>query len=493
MSQQQNSAVLAVSVLIVGLVLIFIGISAAGSSSDDGTELPKAEIDSQDQSLTDTGEYVELVEQDSQKIKIEGRLSDGFSGGTVVVNSVENDNGEVRVNLSVERPEAGNTVITGYQYESTIRTEETVRSLVVLHGGDEFTVIGEERNQDDVKVDIDNQGVSDKFSEKAEIMSRSEDSITVNGRILAEQAGEDVVIDNYEHEDGVLTVDLDTVAPDDDRFYPQIVQYISYGLDIKSDQVNLSDSDLVVKHINGEQYNLGMEEPSEKNPTAEIDEQEANAQLGQEYADVSMTDEVATIRGVIVGNTGGQTVYINSVEVRGGNTYVDVSLESADGFATQVITGYRYKATVKHPIGDVVVLHDSEEVDGRTPIDILDPDRGTGERIVDSNFVTTPSKQDTIGKIVEDTGRNIVLEGSFLTGSSTCSEAGLSSLEYDSGVLRIELEPNVIDSEGLCTEDIAPSGYRLDLELDNRPDRIDINTVQNNFENKMKSIELEPR
>lgn len=381
MIQQQNSAVLAISVLVLGIVIVFIGFSAAGSSADEGAELPTAEIDSQEQSITETEEYVEIVEQDEQEIRIEGRISDGFSGGTIVIDSVENNDGDIRVSLSVERPEVGNTVITGYQYDSTIRTEGSIDSLVVSHSDEEFVLIGDERpEQDSIKLDIHNQGISDTFTESAEITSRSENSVIVEGRILAEQAEEEIIIDSYEYNNGVLTVNIDTVAPNEDRFYPQIIQYQSYRIDAVSDQFDLSNVDMVVNHINGDRYNLGMKDSNmNEGPTSEITEQDSSAGLDSEYAVVNTEDGVSKVRGIIVGNTGGQTVYVEDVNVRGGKTYVNIGLESADGFATQVITGYKYEAIVDDPVGDVVVQHEGENVDGEIPIDRSDLEKGMGD------------------------------------------------------------------------------------------------------------------
>lgn len=493
--KQTLIAFIAVST-VVSLGIIFVAFGTVPSENPDN-KVEVGEIITEEQDPSNTNEYVEAVENSDGSYTIKGRIVGSSGGGEVVVNSVEESNNSVTLSLEVNTSGLGTAVVTGYDYSVNIKNIDSDTSLTVKYGEDKFTNLKDREkvskdnnlkqhnSTGEIDVSVVETGTTSAYEESASVTEWVNNHITVNGQIIAEQGGEKLVIKNYTVENGVIKVNMDTKPPSD-GVYPQVILSKNYEMKINS-TYDISDFELVVNYVEGKEYSFNEESVSQSSASedtvdAKLKEKGSYHSDPKESVKVNFEDQKAQIRGTIVGNTGGQEVVIESVENKDGKTYVNVDLEKPNKFVTQVITGYNYHISVSNVESEVVVMHSGEEVyksDDKEK-ELLYTFEQQKSTTIDSVAQVTEQKQDSF-----------TIEGSFVTGSSSCTKAGLDSLRVQDSVLKVELSPQSTGSSNIvCTDDIAPSGYRLKVDSSRNIDSVMVEVSQAYDDTIVKEIDV---
>lgn len=208
---------------------------------------------------------------------------------------------------------------------------------------------------------------------------------------------------------------------------------------------------------------------------------------------VNVREDTVLINGSIVGNTGGQNPVVQYSSLEDGTLKVEVGLQKPDGFATQVISEYQYELQFRNlseTVENVKVLHNSsyDENDLRVP-EKGDPPQEEDSEDIKYDFESVDSVDTTkVVEVVDENEDTFVLEGTFLTGSSTCTEAGLDFVELNGESIRVGLSPTSTEGpsirtprEGemtLCTDDISPSSYRLKVNHGGVASNLSVNVEQ---------------
>lgn len=316
--------------------------------------------------------------------------------------------------------------------------------------------------------------------EYTNITTEEDGTYTVKGRIVGSMGGGEVVVESVNADSETVTVEL---AVENSGIGITVITGYEYSMSVQ----NVGNRELTVVHGDNKSEDSPVKQP-EEDPTAELTDVSSSASTTTETSSVNFNEDKAVINGVIVGNTGGQTVVINGVDSRDGTTYVDVGLEEPDGFATQVITGYKYSIEVSNPSDTVAVQHNGETVGnyergGGNP-DVIESD-------YEYNFYEGEGDSDDVASLVGNEDDSFVIEGSFVTGSSSCSQASLDSIKAEDGVMTVNLSPvSNTPISGVCTEDLAPSSYRLEVESVENIDSVVVRAEQKFQENLMKEIDL---
>lgn len=310
------------------------------------------------------------------------------------------------------------------------------------------------------------------------ITKQDDGSYKVEGRIVGSMGGGDVVVKSVESDSGTVKVNLGVEQSG-------VGTTVLTGYEYEMNVVNVGDRELSVIH--GDE--ASVEDPTPE-PSAELIDTSADSSTTTERSSVSFGEDEATVKGVIVGNTGGQEVFIENVENKDGKTYLEVDLEETDGFATQVITGYKYEIDVSNPEDTIVVQHGGktvgnyEEESSNEDVDIINED-------YQYDFYEDEGDADEVAELVESNQDSFVIEGSFVTGSSTCSEASLDDINLNDGKMKVNLSPETnTPITGACTDDISPSSYRLEVEFATDIDTVVVEAEQEFEDDVKKRIDL---
>lgn len=216
---------------------------------------------------------------------------------------------------------------------------------------------------------------SNDLKEDAEVVSVDGDKVEVRGNIVGETGGQEVVAEKKNYQDGKLTIDVRTETREDNDTYIQVLTGYEYSLTVD----NLGDNDtILVNHMDGKKFKLNSDgtnntEQTSSNVddeedtedvlnsdmvgpvTAEVTDyqsllgvsNEQNESITLEDIVVDGGDNRVRVTGYMVGNTGGQTPIVDSIDTENNTVIVDFGLESADGIASEVITTYEYSATIE--------------------------------------------------------------------------------------------------------------------------------------------------
>jgi hypothetical protein len=374
--KSQTILALIIVSIVASFAIIFVAFGA--SPSDDPKEdegIKVGDVNTIEQDASNKTEYVNSIENENGSYTITGRIKGSSGGGNVVLKSIEEDNNTVKLNMGIETSGIGTTVVTGYKYKMNVDNIDDNTSLIIMHNEDEFNAfkdstedITEEglrkvNNTEDINLNIRQTGKTSEYEESARIADWSNNQIRVEGQIIAEQAGEKVVIKDYEVKDGVFKINIDTEAPQD-GVYPQVIVSHNYELQINS-SYNTADLKVVVNHTEGEEYsfnNIDTENNISQKVSASLESVSSYSSNPEESVRVQSKKDTVHITGTIIGNTGGQQVIVDNIENRDGRTYVNIDLNKPNKFVTQVITGYNYNISVSNAEDEIVVLHKGEKV-----------------------------------------------------------------------------------------------------------------------------------
>lgn len=197
---------------------------------------------------------------------------------------------------------------------------------------------------------------------------------------------------------------------------------------------------------------------------------------------VEKNDSETHVYGKITGDTGGQNVVIESVEVEDGVVVVDIGLQESDGIATQVITEYPYKLELANPeqYRTLRIEHNGKEKK------VINLDSEVAYNLERQSVELNHNKSI---KIESSSDKRTVLSGTFYTGSSSCSRVALDRFELVNNSLMINLSPGEIDRQ-ICTADIAKKPYRLTIQHYSLADTAEININQSYGDDIQRTINL---
>lgn len=241
---------------------------------------------------------------------------------------------------------------------------------------------------------------------------------------------------------------------------------VSFGV-FGAESFGLSAGDNEVESTNDNDSNI---EENEISSNFTIEMLGTSPHLNED-ANIERDNERVVIYGSIIGNTGGQTTFIDSVDHNNDEIEVNIDTKKPDEediAVPQVVLGYDYKLSVeKEDIGeqDIIVNH----IDGEqfyfeyNPIEPVSNDlsyefKSGSEYRTDDSGINFGVNED-----------QIEIYGSFVTGSSTCSKAGLQSIEITDGKLDVSMSPTSKSTlQDICTHDISPDDYLLQVyNMDN--------------------------
>ncbi|ERG98923.1 MAG: hypothetical protein J07HQX50_00064 [Haloquadratum sp. J07HQX50] len=98
---------------------------------------------------------------------------------------------------------------------------------------------------------------------------------------------------------------------------------------------------------------------------------------------------------------------------------------------------------------------------------------------------------DSAAELTEHNREEFVLEGSFITGSSTCSRASIENLKLkQDSTAHVMLAPEKVRKRA-CTEDLASDSYRLHVDHEGRVETVRITITQTYHDTLSKEIKLD--
>lgn len=298
---------------------------------------------------------------------------------------------------------------------------------------------------------------------------------SVKGRIVGSTGGGEVVVESVGSGSESVEVHLKVESS---GIGTTVITGYEYSMKVNG----VDDRELSVVHDSSSVENSFKESNGE--PSAELTGSSSSSTT-TETSSVSFDGNKTLVEGVIVGNTGGQEVVVNSVENRDGMTYLNIGLEGSDGFATQVITGYSYDVEVSNSADTVVVQHDGKTVGN------YERNADTAVGRYDYDFYEGVGSSTAVAELVEENGGSFAIEGSFVTGSSNCNEASLSSVDVEDGMMTVNLSfvsnPPI---SGGCTEDLGSSNYRLEVNSADGIQTVVVEADQKVFDTVRKQIDL---
>lgn len=456
------------AVAIAGVVLM------VGFYADDASGDPEVEDISYNQSDSKQTDEVTVEFNERGNAILTGEVV-GDTQGTVVVDELTRDGNEVEATISVRSDDISDTFV-GYNYEVEVSGVEEGDEVTVNHENRESKETVYQRSLDsDVTTQIELVSSSPQDTENRHKTNITSDGVVVTGNIVGSTSGQTPVIEGYQIEGDVLKLNIGLESSS--QFGATVVTGYQYTAEIQGVSVDRVE-------VNHE----GIDDVGSTEPVSKV-ELENTGSSGQtnDLARVKWSEDEATVTGSIVGNTGGQeVVVVDSYEQ--GDSYVvvldtEVASEGDNVVVPQVITSYGYelditgedKLTIEHKGGEKYEFTRDEQ----------------GEREEFQYEFSNEGSADEVAELVDSTESSFVVEGSFTTGSSTCSEASLDSIERSGDTLNVELSPvSNVPIFGSCTEDLAPSPYTLRVDYEGSLDKVNFDVTQKGVEDVRESIEL---
>lgn len=457
-------------VAILGLIITF----TLYSDSGKGTGVENIEYN---QSDNESEERVSLISADNGNAVVEGTIL-GDTQGTVVVDDITRKGDNVEATVSVRSDDVSDTFVP-YKYKMELSGVKKDDNLRIRHENRENKeVVYDETIHTNTESSIELINTSSSRTTNNYEYEIGSDKIKIEGNIVGSTSGQTPVIEGYEVRDDVLHVEIGLESSE--GIAATVVTGYKYRAEVSGTQV----SEVQVSH-NGVEDIKSNSKNSETNLDLENKGTDGEA---KDSARIRWSDNGASLSGSIVGNSGGQEVFINnSYEEQ--NTYVvelDTELKNEDGIATTVVLSYGYELDIE---GDNVPDRIRVEHVGGETYKFERNNTGSGEDF-DYKFQNEGSSNQK-GELVERNDEFFIIEGSFITGSSTCTKASLENIERSDDVLDVKLAPKSNSPLfGFCTDDLGPSPYRLRVDYEGEINRVNLDIEQKNMQNEELSIEL---
>lgn len=314
---------------------------------------------------------------------------------------------------------------------------------------------------------------TDKSDEFAKIVDYNYGSLTVNGLINGDKAGQSLEVKDIERNDSNIYVSLK--SQDTDKIGATVITGYEYNLKLH----NIKENDNIYLSYGNNEYHLNISQYKDRDMNVSINRVKSNRD-GDNGLKYEIDNGQVKVYGQMTANTGGHSLVINRTNFNNGTLEIYPDLQPPAGIATQVITTYKYEISVDKTdkLKKIAVDNDGEMVEKR--IDEISESMGN----VTYKFEKKNESEHYMGEIVEKDGDSFVLEGEFRTGSSTCSYVGIDNFEVRNSTAEVKLSATKDrDMNSDCTEDISSSGYRLYINDNGKIRNIRIN-IDSRFEDK---------
>lgn len=457
----------------VGVVAIAGAVLMVGFYTNDVSGNPEVEDINYNQSDSKDTDEVTVKFNERGNAILTGEVV-GDAQGTVVVDELTRDGDEVEATISVRSDDIGDNFVE-YEYEVEMSGVEE---------DDEFTVNHENRESEEtvfqrslkpnVTTQIELVSTSPQDTENRHKTNITSNGVVVTGNIVGSTSGQSPVIEGYQLDGDVLKMDIGLESSS--QFGATVVTGYQYSAEIQGVNVDRVE-------VNHE----AIDDVDSSNTSKVELENKGSSGQKNDLARVKWSEDKATVTGSIVGNTGGQEVTVVDSYQEGESYVVVLDTELASGgdnvVVPQVITSYGYELDVTGE-DDLTVEHKGGETYSFTRDE-------QGEREEFRYEFSNEGSADEVAELEDSTGSSFVVEGSFITGSSTCSETSLDSIERSGDTLNVELSPvSNAPVFGYCTDDIGPSPYTLRVEYEGSLERVNFDVTQEFEDDIRTSIEL---
>lgn len=237
------------------------------------------------------------------------------------------------------------------------------------------------------------------------------------------------------------------------------------------------DDNIYVSYGNNE-YVLNVSNYENKDMNVSIELVESN-EATDNRLEYEMGNGEIKVYGQMTANTGGHSLTINRTNFEDGKLEIYPDLQPPAGVATQAITTYEYEISVNDTdeLNTIAVDNNNKMIEKK--VDNISDDL----RNITYKFKKQESEH-YIGKVVEKDSESFVIEGEFMTGSSTCTYVELNEFEVDNNTVTVNLSAtNDRDMKRQCTDDISSSGYKLEVNDDGKIEDVQIN-IDTRFEDR---------
>jgi hypothetical protein len=203
--------------------------------------------------------------------------------------------------------------------------------------------------------------------QNARIVSSENGQVVIEGSVTGSSSEMKPVLKRVERINGSDIIEVNIEAERKSSSEVVLPAFYNYRYEMTLSGVDENDQ-IVVKYGN-ESFNLSTENVntnmSNKNPQFNFEKRATDSASTNEKVSIDKEDDKTKIKGIIVGSTGAQSAYLANTETNDSTITVDVRLKEADGFATQVITGYGYEVSVTEfeDFENIVVEHGGKKVE----------------------------------------------------------------------------------------------------------------------------------
>lgn len=481
MSDTNNTTKLVAFIVMILFVTGFV-LMVGFASDDEPEDEINASIETLSTSSTDIEDHHTVDIQDDEVI-VEGNIVGSNAGQTPVIEnySIEDDVLNIVIGLE-DSDELAATVITGYEYRAEFEGVTTIDDVEITHSGSSDTTSGE--TDLETNIDLVSSSQSD-LENRHGVDVKDNNSVLIEGNIVGSNAGQTPVIESWDVDsEGTLVVEIGLEQPDG-MFGATVVTGYQYEAELNG--ISSFDNVEVVHTELDDQV-------SQKDVEVNLNNTGSSSQT-QDRAEAQWEGDEVSVAGTIVGNTGGQHVVVSD-SYEDDDAYIveldtEIASDDDDVGVPMVVLGYNYELElsgldsfdsirVDHSEGGVYEFSRSES-----------DEVGEGDNFR-YRFINDGSSQES-AELVEKDESTFTIEGSFVTGSSSCTEAGLSNIERSGSNIEVDLSSQSVDQNGeptICTDDISSSPYTLEVGHDGDVDKVILNITHSHMHDD-EEIEIE--
>lgn len=292
----------------------------------------------------ENGDDIFVEQSQDGTIHLNGYAS--ISGDDAKITDISNTADETVVTIGSD---GENSQEKSVAYETELSGVENNTLRVVHENGDEYIV-----NLDKlVSYEIEHLS-SDAGEEEDADVTRDDDEIIVEGKIVANTGEQEPVIENINIENGELTVDITTEQTSD--IATQVITSYEY-------QAVISDVPDTVQDVTVTHHEDVIVEENLTYESVNVETIESSAGDTDSSMVEVWNDNRIILEGNIVGNTGGQNVTIMDTVQSDETLTIILGTERDSSMATDVITTYTYTLTIQNTsyVSAVEIVHEDGE------------------------------------------------------------------------------------------------------------------------------------
>lgn len=303
-------------------------------------------------------------------------------------------------------------------------------------------------------------------NEMSKVLSYNSDNLTIKGQITGDKAGQYVIVESLEKEGSTVNLTLETLNENNSGIGATVLT--GYEYEIKLGGVSKNDT-VNVKHksVNNNTYKLSTNQTKDDKNIPNVNIEESKNSNITEDSDIEFNRNIhgeIEIHSQITANTGGHYPKINSVELENGTLKIVPTLVEPDGLAPQVISEYKYKVTIENNSNfDSISIKNNGDYVNKT-VSEIDENKNVPEDDITYKFERYQDTEYKYGNVTNVTESGFIIEGHFLTGSSSCTYIDIKDFDVNSNkTATIDLLAVKNEDKQECTDDINRSGYKINV------------------------------